>query len=133
MKDGQLTPDEAAVRALAVAYCEGIHHAQAAIFEDMCHERFLMTAADGVGGVQFWDKAAYLARVSGRAPFAGDPSYEILGIDVAGGEIARVHLWVDVPPRRFEDHLGFVKIGGDWKLITKVFRTLDGPALAEAT
>ena len=52
-----------------------------------------------------------------------------MSVDVAGGEIARVHLWVDVPPRRFEDHLGFVRVDGDWKLITKVFRTMDGPAL----
>jgi hypothetical protein len=35
-----------------------------------------------------------------------------------------------VPPRRYEDHLGFVRVGGQWKLMTKVFRTMSGPALA---
>ena len=118
-----------AVRAQAVAYCEAIHHSRPDVFETMCHERFLMTAITGSGGTQFWDKAAYLERVAGRAPFSGDPSFEILGVDVAGGEIARVHLWVDVPPRRFEDHLGFVKQDGAWQLMTKVFRTMDGPAM----
>ncbi|PKQ14005.1 MAG: hypothetical protein CVT70_00655 [Alphaproteobacteria bacterium HGW-Alphaproteobacteria-1] len=121
--------DHDAVRALAVAYCEGIHHARPDVFEEMCHDRFLMTGVTGSGGAVFWDKADYLARVGGRAPFEGAPSYEILGVDVAGGEMARVHLWVDVPPRRFEDHLGFVRVDGTWKLITKVFRTADGPAL----
>ena len=118
-----------AVRAQAVAYCEAIHHARPEVFEAMCHPAFAMTARTGSGATQHWDKAAYLARVGGRAPFAGAPSYEILSVDVAGDEIARVHLWVDVPPRRFEDHLGFVRTDGAWKLITKVFRTMDGPAL----
>jgi hypothetical protein len=34
---------------------------------------------------------------------------------MAGGEIARVHLWVDVPPLRYEDHLGFVHVDGAWE------------------
>lgn len=124
-------PAEDAVRAQAIAYCEGIHHSRPEIFREMCHEHFAMTAVTGAGGTQHWDKAAYLERVRGRAPFPGVPSYKILSVDVAGDETARVHLWVDVPPRRFEDHLGFVRVGGQWKLITKVFRTLDGPALED--
>ncbi|MEM8825192.1 MAG: nuclear transport factor 2 family protein [Pseudomonadota bacterium] len=128
MMDVAISPEDA-VRAQAVAYCEGIHHSRPDVFEEMCHERFSMTALTGSRATQHWDKAAYLARVRGRAPLPGAPSYEILSVDVAGDEIARVHLWVDVPPRRFEDHLGFVRTDGAWKLITKVFRTLDGPAL----
>jgi hypothetical protein len=118
------------VLGLAVAYCEAIHHSRPAVFEDMCHERFTMTAVSAAGEAEFWDKAAYLKRVAARAPFPGSPSYAILAVDVAGGETARVHLWVDVPPRRYEDHLGFVRVGGQWKLMTKVFRTMSGPALA---
>ncbi len=123
------TPSTDIIRALAVDYCEGIHFARRDTFEKMCHDKFLMTAVTSSGGALFWDKTAYLDRVSGRDPFPGEPSYEIFSVDVAGDEIARVHLWVDVPPRRFEDHLGFVRVDGEWKLITKVFRTLDGPAL----
>ncbi|MDG4649097.1 nuclear transport factor 2 family protein [Roseibacterium sp. SDUM158017] len=123
------TPSEEAVRALAVAYCEGIHHADAQTFVEMCHDRFNMTAVEPGGNLLYWDKPAYLARVAGRKAFAGEPSYEILSVDTAGDEIARVHLWVDVPPRRFEDHLGFVRENGAWKLLTKVFRTMDGPAI----
>jgi hypothetical protein len=123
------THAEEAVRALAVAYCEGIHYADAQTFVEMCHDRFNMTAVEPDGKLLFWDKDAYLARVAGRKAFDGEPSYEILSVDVAGDEIARVHLWVDVPPRRFEDHLGFVREHGAWKLMTKVFRTMDGPAI----
>lgn len=126
---GAATPSEDIVRALGVSYCEGIHFSRRDVFVDLCHDRFLMTAITDSGNAQFWDKAAYLDRVASRDPFPGEPSYEIQSVDVAGDEIARVHLWVDVPPRRFEDHLGFVRVGGEWKLMTKVFRTLDGPAM----
>ena len=110
-----------AVTARAVAYCEAVCHARTEVFEEMCHDRFQMTliAADGPS---YWDKAAFLERVAGRSAFEGDASYGIHDVDVAGDEIARVHLWVDVPPLRFEDHLGFVKHDGDWSLLTKVFR-----------
>ena len=129
MMDAAVQSDAETIRALAETYCVSLHHARAAVFAEMCHDNFLMTAVTGSGGAIFWDKAAFLARVGGRAPFPGAPSFAILGVDVAGGEIARVHLWVDIPPRRFEDHLGFFRVDGEWKLVTKVFRTLDGPSL----
>ena len=122
------TPAQEAIHGLAVAYCEAIHFAKADVFVDMCHENFVMTAVTPQGAAQFWDKSAYLERVRGRAPFPGNPSYEVYSIDVAGDEIARAHLWVDVPPMRYEDHLGFIRVDGTWKLMTKVFRTMTGPA-----
>lgn len=115
------------IHALAVAYCEGVYFARAETFEQICHDRFQMTHLAPDGTTVFWDKAAYLDRVRGRDPFSAPASYEIHGIDIAGGEIARVHLWVDVPPVRYEDHLGFVREGGTWKLLTKVFRTASAP------
>ncbi|MEM7632856.1 MAG: nuclear transport factor 2 family protein [Pseudomonadota bacterium] len=110
------------LRQAAVAYSEAVYYARADVFEDLCHDNFQMThiTADGA---TFWDKAAYLDRVRGRDAFPGAPAYEILSMDQAGGEIARVHLTVDVPPLRYEDHLGFVRVDGAWKLLTKVFRT----------
>ena len=112
-----------AVCAQAVAYSEAVYYARADVFADMCHDQFSMTLVNDDGTTQHWDKTAYLERVSGRTAFSGDASYEILGVDVSGGCMARVHLWVDVPPARYEDHLGFVLMDGSWKLLTKVFRT----------
>lgn len=122
------TPAEDTIRALAQAYCDAVHFAKADVFDDMCHEAFAMTLITPEGTAQFWDKAAYLKRVRGRQAFPGEPSCEVLSLDVAGEQIARVHLWVDVPPVRYEDHLGFVHVDGAWKLMTKVFRTMSGPA-----
>ncbi len=111
-----------ALHEAAVAYCEAVYFARAEVFENMCHPRFQMTLVED-GQTTFWDKAAYLERVRGRDAFAAPAGYAILGMDSAGGEIARVHLTVDVPPLRYEDHLGFVRVDGEWKLLTKVFRT----------
>jgi hypothetical protein len=120
------TPAEAAVRSQAKAYGEAVYHARAESFEEMCHERFHMTLI-GPDGATFWDKAAYLERVRGRSAFPRDPSYEILD-DRRGGrrDRARASLGGRAPVR-YEDHLGFVKVDGQWKLLTKVFRTM-GPA-----
>jgi hypothetical protein len=106
---------------VARQYCEAVYFARADVFEGLCHERFHMTLIEQ-GKAQFWDKSAYLDRVRGRAPFPAPARYDILGMDEAGGDIARVHLTVDVPPVRYEDHLGFVHVDGTWKLLTKVFR-----------
>ena len=120
MMDGQI--DTASdLHAAALSYCEAVYFARADVFEELCHDKFQMTLIED-GAATFWDKASYLARVRGRDPFPGEAAYEILGMDSAGDEIARVHLTVDVPPLRYEDHLGFVRLDGSWKLLTKVFR-----------
>ena len=119
--DGTHTPNDA-LHAAAIAYCEAVYFARADVFEDLCHDDFQMTQIEN-GAATFWDKAAYLDRVRGRTSFPAPAGYEILNMDVAGDEIARVHLTVDVPPVRYEDHLGFVHVDGAWKLLTKVFRT----------
>ena len=106
----------------ARAYCDAVYFARAEVFETLCHDRFQMTLMED-GQATFWDKPAYLARVRAREPFPPPAHYEILSTDVSGDEIARVHLTVDVPPLRYEDHLGFVRVDGAWKLLTKVFRT----------
>ncbi len=106
----------------AQAYCEAVWYARAEVFEQMCHERFNMNLIDPEGPT-YWDKAGFLERVRARTPATGPASYEVLDIDVMGDQIARVHLWVDIPGVRFEDHLGFVNEDGTWKLLTKVFRT----------
>ena len=114
----------AEILALAEAYSEAVYFARADVFEDMCHPNFMMSLIED-GSATFWDKASYLERVRGRSAGEGAASYGIFAVDVAGDEIARVQLWVDVPSLdRYEDHLGFVKVEGGWKLLTKVFRTL---------
>jgi len=126
--DGAPTSDLEAVRALAVAYCDAVHHARADVFAAMCHDGFAMYEIGAGTLANTWDKPGYLARVAARNAFPGAPSYDVLSVDLTGDEMARVHLWVDVPPKRYEDHLGFVKVDGGWMLLTKVFRTIEDGA-----
>lgn len=119
---------EARIRAAAETYCVGLHEATHETFEELCHDRFFMTSVQPDGRQLFIDKAAFVDRIRNREQTAGAPSFEILSIDVEP-DMAHVKLWVDVPPRRFCDYLGFFKVGDDWKLVTKLFRTADGPSL----
>ena len=119
MMAAQVTDD--ALRSAALTYCDAVYFARADVFEELCHERFQMTLVED-GEATFWNKTSYLERVRGRDPFAPPAKYDLLSMDCSGDEIARVHLTVDVPPLRFEDHLGFVNVDGSWKLLTKVFR-----------
>ncbi|MFK7869006.1 MAG: nuclear transport factor 2 family protein [Roseobacter sp.] len=123
MKDGK-TQADTGLEAAALAYCDAVYFARAEVFETLCHDKFQMTLVEN-GQATFWDKHAYLERVRGRDAFPAPAQYEILSMDEAGGEIARVHLTVDVPPLRYEDHLGFIHVDGAWKLLTKVFRTAE--------
>ena len=119
--DGAQDP-QAALREAAVTYAEAVWFARGDVFETLCHERFQMTHVED-GRTTFWDKAAYLERVRGRDANPAPAAYEIIAMDMAGQDMARVHLTVDVPPLRYEDHLGFVHVDGAWTLLTKVFRT----------
>ncbi|MEM8752762.1 MAG: nuclear transport factor 2 family protein [Pseudomonadota bacterium] len=124
MKDRSAAEIE--VEALAADYCRALHHSDADRLEALCHDRYFMTSAGEGDGPVFFDKEAFVARVRNRPPFAGDPSFEILSVDVEGDEMAEVKLWVDLPPRRFRDFLGFYRVGGEWRLVTKLFRTASG-------
>jgi len=112
MKDAVEMSAHTAVHPQAVADCEAIHFSKPEVFVEMCHEAFPMSEVGEGVMTRNWDKVAYLDRVAGRDAFPREPSYEIFSIDDAGGDMARVHLWVDMPPKRNEDHLGFVKSMG---------------------
>ena len=119
---------ETAVRAAAEAYCVALHTSDADYLDRLCHDRFFMATMQPDGKQHFFDKAQFVARARARDPFPGQPSFEILSVDVEP-EMAMVKLWVDMAPRRYCDYLGFVKVGDDWKMIQKLFRTADGPAI----
>ncbi|MEM7189835.1 MAG: nuclear transport factor 2 family protein [Pseudomonadota bacterium] len=119
---------EAAVRAAAEGYCVALHTSDHEFLADLCHDNFAMATVQPDGGQHFFDKESFVARAAAREPFAGEPSFEILSIDVEP-EMAMVKLWVDMPPRRYCDYLGFMLVDGQWKLINKLFRTADGPSI----
>ena len=128
MLDKVTTDAETAVRAAAEAYCRALHDADTDALARIFHEdSHLYLAQEGV--LTDWPRQHFLDRVGARQPGQGAPDYEIESVDVAGAEMAAVRLTVGVPPRRYRDYLNFLKIGGEWRVIAKVFRVVDGPAV----
>ena len=119
---------EQLVRAAAEAYCRALHDADTGTLARIFHENsHLYLAQDGV--LTDWPRQFFLDRVGSRSPGQGAPDFEIEAVDVAGPEMAAVRLVVGVPPRRYRDYLNFLKVGGEWRVIAKLFRVADGPAV----
>jgi hypothetical protein len=128
MLDRALTDAEAAVRGAAEAYARALHACDTAALARLFHEgSHLYLSQDGV--LTDWPRQRFLDRVGGREPAGSDADFEIESVDLAGPEMAWVRLSVGVPPRRFRDYLNFLKIDGEWRVIAKVFRVVDGPAV----
>ena len=120
---------EAAVRAAAEAYCRALHDADAATLGRLFHECSHLYLAQADGALVDWPREHFLDRVGGRQPGHGAPDFEIESVDVAGPEMACVRLNVLVPPRRYRDYLNYLKVGGEWRVVAKLFRVIDGPAV----
>lgn len=118
----------AAVRAAAEAYCEALWRADAETCGRIFHEATHLYGVAGDGSLVDMPRETFLGRVGGREPGTGEAEYAIHEVIVTG-EMAFVRLTVAVPGRRFEDQLNFLSIGGAWRVISKVFRVAEGPAL----
>lgn len=134
MMDGSQIPVEAAVAEIAAAYCRSLHTADVATLDRVFHDQFRMVAASPEGQFQAWTKTSFLERTKAREPFPGEPKFEIFSVDIEGDiagapQMAWVKLSVTVPPRTFHDYLGFLRVGGEWKIVNKQYRLVDGPAL----
>ncbi|MEO0622737.1 MAG: nuclear transport factor 2 family protein [Pseudomonadota bacterium] len=119
---------KAELTAAAEAYCKGLHAADTEAVAEVFHEASHLYTVTGEGALIDWPRPQFLERVGGRAPAEGMPDYTIDDIAVRG-EMALVRLHVQVGERRFEDHLNFLRIDGAWRMIAKICRVVDGPAL----
>ncbi len=129
MSDAALAGAEAEVRAAAEAYARALHAGDGAALEALCHERFTMHWVEADGAARMLDRTAFVARVAAREALPGAPDLQIHAVDLAGPEIAHVKLSVAAPPRRFIDYLGFFRTEARWRLVTKLFRVAEGPAM----
>jgi hypothetical protein len=120
--------DAQALRTIGEAYCRAVHFQDIAALERIFHPNAHLYAM-GSNGLEDWPRQQFLDRVAGRDGSGGLPTFEIHSVDVAGPEMGQVTLSVAVSPRRFTDYLNFLKIDGEWRVIAKVFRTAEGPAL----
>ena len=132
--DGSQSPIEAAVVEAAEIYCRALHTSDVDALDRIFHDAFRMVAVSAEGAYQDWTKAQFLDRVRARDPFPGAPAFEIYSVDIEGDDpsapqMAWVKLSVTVPPRRFHDYLGFLRLDGAWRIVNKQYRIADGPAI----
>ncbi len=129
--DGPVEVTDQQLEAAITAYCHALHNGDGAAVDALCHERFLMQWVGQDGGARCIDKAAFVARIGGRDAFPGAPQFVVHSVDLDGADMAQVRLDVTVPPRVYTDQLGFLRVDGTWRLMTKLFRVADGPALED--
>ncbi|MCE2524734.1 MAG: nuclear transport factor 2 family protein [Acidimicrobiia bacterium] len=103
------------------AYFDGIHFGDTELLGTVLHPEIrLVCRRDGLT----LDKQAYLATVGGRpSPAArGDERYdEVLSLSSATASTAHVRARLAYLPKVFTDELVFVREGGKWQIIAKVW------------
>lgn len=119
----------AEVEAAAVAYCVALHEGDAVTLAKIFHEQSNLYASEN-DALIVNPREAFLDRARTRGKMDGAPDYEILSVEMAGPEMAHVTLSVGLQPRRFLDYLNFLKIDGEWRVIAKIFRVAEGPAVS---
>lgn len=115
------------VRAAAEAYCAALHACDAAALARIFAPAAHLYAAEA-GEVVDLPRDAWLERVAGRVPPDAAPEFAVEMVDASGPETAIARVSVRVGERLFRDHLSFLKTGGSWRVIAKVYRRVDGPA-----
>ena len=103
------------------AYFDGIHHGDVELLGSVLHPEIrLVCRRDGLT----IDKEAYLALVGGRpSPAArGDDRFDkVLSLSSATPVTAHVRARLAYLPKVFTDELVFVREGGRWQIIAKVW------------
>ena len=111
-------------------FCNGDVAALRRIFHPACH---LSHANDGV--LAHDDMETVYARVAARVSPARNGEIRrdtILSIDASSPVSALARVQISIGPRLFTDYLNFLKIGGEWRIIAKVYSWVELPAQKQA-
>lgn len=126
--DGGQDSGEAALRAAGEAYCIALQDADIGVLEALFHENCHLYAL-GAEGLVDWPRERFLDRVRERGSAGERMAFRVLSAETSGPAMGRVHLEVAVPGRHFVDYLDFLKFDDGWRVIAKVFRVAEGPAV----
>ena len=116
----------AEIKAAAEAYCVALQSGDVATLRALFSPSAHLYAADG-DAVADLPRDAWLERVAAR-PKAPPSAFAVELVDVSGPETALARVLVGMGPRVFRDYLNFLKVGGSWQVIAKVYRLVQGPA-----
>ena len=118
-----VNPDEEAIRKVVGYYFEGGTAGDSSIVAKAFHKSAMMFFVRDTAFVQMPIFSEYLARVAAPRP-AGAPrdqtKKEIISIDIAGtAAVAKLRL--TQPNAELTDYMSLLKIGGEWKIVNKIF------------
>lgn len=116
------------IRSAAERYCVALHKGDADGLAGVFLPESHICGVDGNGALVDWPLVAFLDRARSRGAQDGDPDHVIRSVGITG-DMAIVCLEVAIAPRRFADQLNFLKTGGEWRIISKAFTVIDGPAI----
>ena len=121
------SPDEAAVRAAVEHYLQGHATGDGAHHKLVFHDVANLFWIDGTA-LRTRTGAEYIAGSSGK-PAADEARRKrwIEKVDVTG-TAATAKVILDYPTVRFTDYFALLKVGGEWKIVTKVFHRESKPA-----
>jgi hypothetical protein len=106
-------------------YLDGLYEGDTRKLADAFHEVCHLYRVDDDGQVVDLPRGQWLAAVRARPVprEQGLPRADrIITIDVSGPESAFAKVECAIDSRFFTDYLSFLKIGDDWKIVSKTFR-----------
>ena len=122
-----ITSDEAAVRQVVQDYFDALYDGDVTKFREVFHPACrLFTLSEGK--LLTLDYEPYMARVAGRASSAsrGDArDDEIVLLTVASPTTAFVRVRDCYLPMHFVTDLSLLKVDGRWRIVSKLWHTLD--------
>ncbi|MEO1019136.1 MAG: nuclear transport factor 2 family protein [Pseudomonadota bacterium] len=119
--------DHIEIEALLQRYFDGLYQADSAILRTVFHPQLAyVNAADS--NHEFLDLDAYMARIDGRIPPAANNETRneaIERITLKGGQMGVVEAQMSMFGRTFEDLLTVIRTDDGWKVLTKVFTSVE--------
>ena len=119
--------DFSAVAAVIAPYFDGLYHSDTKLLAQVFHPKAQYVCVTD-GTLLYRDMAEYFPVVDARPSPASRGELrrdEIVSIEFAGAVTARAVLHCAIGPRFFTDYLTFIRLDGQWQVISKVFHYVE--------
>ncbi|MBS0242614.1 MAG: nuclear transport factor 2 family protein [Proteobacteria bacterium] len=118
--------DLGAIEKVVWTYLDGLYEGDTKKLAQAFHEVSHLYSA-GPDGVADLPRTQWLEAVAKRPSaksMKAPRTDRIVSVDQSGPETACVKVECSIPPRYFTDYLLLVKAGGEWRIVSKSFRTV---------
>ena len=120
-----MSSEVAAIEKVLQVYFDGLYEGDTRKLGEAFHPSSHLYSAGGDGKAADWPRAEWFKMVEGRPSAKSKGSARadrIVSIDFSGPTTAFAKVECQIPPRYFTDYLSLLKLGGEWKVVSKTFR-----------